>query len=86
MVRPTSLLKAVLLAATASASAIISARQDDNHWVSTWTSMPQLVEPNNLPPNPFVSASPTSILSHQSNIRRPDPRNLTQQLSVKPST
>ncbi|RPA79865.1 SGNH hydrolase [Ascobolus immersus RN42] len=57
MVRPYSLLKALLFAATASASAIISARQDDNHWVSTWTSMPQLVEPNNLPPAPFTGGS-----------------------------
>ena len=33
-------------------------RQDDaeadGHWVPTWVSMPQLVEPNNLPPAPFV--------------------------------
>jgi len=28
--------------------------QTDYHWVSTWTSMPQLVEPDNLPPAPFV--------------------------------
>ncbi|ORY61563.1 SGNH hydrolase-type esterase domain-containing protein [Pseudomassariella vexata] len=26
---------------------------DDSHWVATWTSMPQLVEPANLPPSPF---------------------------------
>ena len=29
-------------------------RQDANHWVSTWTSMPQLVESGNMPPSPFV--------------------------------
>ncbi|KAL2152107.1 hypothetical protein VTH82DRAFT_5291 [Thermothelomyces myriococcoides] len=30
-------------------------RQDDDwHWVATWTSMPQLVEPNNMPPAPFT--------------------------------
>ncbi|KAI0855470.1 SGNH hydrolase-type esterase domain-containing protein [Xylaria cubensis] len=30
-------------------------RQDaDSHWVATWTSMPQLVEQNNLPPSPFT--------------------------------
>ncbi|KAI0204423.1 SGNH hydrolase-type esterase domain-containing protein [Astrocystis sublimbata] len=33
----------------------IRRRQDaDNHWVATWTSMPQLVEPDNLPPSPFA--------------------------------
>lgn len=32
-------------------------RQDGNKWVSSWTSMPQLVEPNNLPPQPFVRSS-----------------------------
>lgn len=26
-----------------------------DHWVDTWTSMPQLVETANLPPSPFVS-------------------------------
>lgn len=39
-------------------------RQDaDSHWVATWTSMPQLVEQNNLPPSPFVSVtiSPSHI-------------------------
>jgi hypothetical protein len=29
-------------------------RQDGYHWINTWTSMPQLVEPNNMPPSPFV--------------------------------
>ncbi|KAM7185531.1 SGNH hydrolase-type esterase domain containing protein [Rhypophila sp. PSN 637] len=28
---------------------------DDNHWVATWTSMPQLVESNNMPPSPYSS-------------------------------
>ncbi|OTB00503.1 hypothetical protein M426DRAFT_15445 [Hypoxylon sp. CI-4A] len=33
-------------------------RQDeDSHWVATWTSMPQLVEPNNLPPSPFSGSA-----------------------------
>lgn len=32
----------------------VAAADDDNHWVPTWTSMPQEVEPDNLPPNPFV--------------------------------
>ncbi len=30
------------------------AANDSSHWVDTWTSMPQLVEPDNLPPSPFV--------------------------------
>ncbi|RYP13549.1 hypothetical protein DL767_010687 [Monosporascus sp. MG133] len=30
---------------------------DKFHWVATWTSMPQLVEPHNLPPEPFTSTS-----------------------------
>ncbi|KAK8044495.1 hypothetical protein PG993_004519 [Apiospora rasikravindrae] len=33
----------------------LQARQDDDaHWVASWTSMPQLVEQNNLPPASFV--------------------------------
>ena len=36
----------------------IQARQDaDNHWVATWTSMPQQVEDSNMPPSPFVRTS-----------------------------
>ena len=31
-----------------------SVAADDNHWVTTWTSMPQEVEQSNLPPSPFV--------------------------------
>ncbi|KAI1118691.1 SGNH hydrolase-type esterase domain-containing protein [Nemania sp. NC0429] len=27
---------------------------EDSHWVATWASMPQLVEPSNLPPAPFT--------------------------------
>ncbi|OBT66929.1 hypothetical protein VE03_04151 [Pseudogymnoascus sp. 23342-1-I1] len=35
---------------------IVESRQDTgNKWVDTWTSMPQLVEPGNLPPLPFTS-------------------------------
>ncbi|KAK4164397.1 SGNH hydrolase-type esterase domain-containing protein [Cladorrhinum sp. PSN259] len=34
----------------------LSVRADeDNHWVSTWTSMPQLVESSNMPPSQFSS-------------------------------
>jgi hypothetical protein len=29
-------------------------KQDDSHWVAAWTSMPQLVESNNMPPSQFV--------------------------------
>ena len=29
------------------------------HWVDTWTAMPQLTEPANLPPPPFVRKSPS---------------------------
>ncbi|OHF01603.1 hypothetical protein CORC01_03093 [Colletotrichum orchidophilum] len=32
-------------------------RQDDNHWVVTWTSMPQDVGQSNLPPSPYNGAS-----------------------------
>jgi hypothetical protein len=32
----------------------VEARQEGFHWVNTWTSMPQLVEPGNMPPAPFV--------------------------------
>ncbi|EPE28153.1 SGNH hydrolase [Glarea lozoyensis ATCC 20868] len=35
----------------------LSTRQDTNHWVTSWTSMPQLVEPDNLPPSPFKSGN-----------------------------
>ncbi|KAK4445730.1 SGNH hydrolase-type esterase domain-containing protein, partial [Podospora aff. communis PSN243] len=35
---------------------LLTPRQaEDNHWVATWTSMPQLVESNNMPPSPFSS-------------------------------
>lgn len=27
----------------------------DDHWVTVWTAMPQLTEPENMPPPPFVS-------------------------------
>lgn len=30
----------------------------DEKWVTAWTSMPQLVESNNMPPSPFVSPQP----------------------------
>jgi lysophospholipase L1-like esterase len=33
-----------------------SGRPPSSHWVATWTSMPQLTEPSNLPPAPFTGA------------------------------
>ncbi|KAF1830955.1 SGNH hydrolase [Decorospora gaudefroyi] len=34
----------------------VDRRQDASlHWINTWTSMPQLVEPNNMPPSQFSS-------------------------------
>ncbi|KAH6641001.1 SGNH hydrolase-type esterase domain-containing protein [Chaetomium tenue] len=36
-----------------SRDALAPRADDDWHWVATWTSMPQLVEPNNMPPSPF---------------------------------
>ena len=30
------------------------AKGKNSHWVNIWTTMPQLVEPANLPPVPFV--------------------------------
>jgi hypothetical protein len=42
---------------------IIESRQDiGSKWVDTWTSMPQLVEPGNLPPSPFVRNSWINII------------------------
>lgn len=37
--------------------ATLEDRQDDNRWVTTWTSMPQLVESSNMPPSPFAGGS-----------------------------
>lgn len=37
-------------------SATAHARQTGTHWVNTWTSMPQLTEPSNMPPAPFTRA------------------------------
>ncbi|KAH6850704.1 SGNH hydrolase-type esterase domain-containing protein [Chaetomium sp. MPI-CAGE-AT-0009] len=39
--------------AGSSRGALVPRQDDDWHWVATWTSMPQLVEPNNMPPSPF---------------------------------
>jgi hypothetical protein len=37
--------------------------QNNNHWVDTRVTMPQLVEPANLPNPPFVSATPDPFIS-----------------------
>ncbi|OTA76571.1 hypothetical protein M434DRAFT_383377 [Hypoxylon sp. CO27-5] len=34
-----------------------SSFEEDSHWVATWVSMPQLVEPNNMPPSPFSGSA-----------------------------
>ncbi|KAF2270913.1 SGNH hydrolase [Lojkania enalia] len=44
-----------LATALPSVSLVNQKRQDEYHWVNTWTSMPQLVEPNNMPPWQFSS-------------------------------
>jgi len=36
-------------------SARLAVAECGKHWVDIWASMPQLVEPHNLPPAPFVS-------------------------------
>ncbi|KAI2617849.1 SGNH hydrolase [Hypoxylon sp. NC1633] len=35
----------------------VQRQEEDSHWVATWTSMPQLVEPNNMPPSPFSGSA-----------------------------
>ena len=54
---PTALVYFLTLFHLTLASPLVEKRQTDYHWVDTWTSMPQLVEPDNLPPSPFVKAS-----------------------------
>jgi len=41
-------------------SALLVAR-DGEKWVTAWTSMPQLVESNNMPPSPFVSPEAPTV-------------------------
>lgn len=48
-------LTAFALVPTPSSARALDQRQDENHWVTTWTSMPQLVESNNMPPSQFSS-------------------------------
>jgi lysophospholipase L1-like esterase len=53
-VKRTSLL--LCLAVLTALFAGASGRPPASHWVATWTSMPQLTEPANLPPAPFTGA------------------------------
>src|SRR6266545_4820927 len=49
------LIAGVLTASVATTSQAIGDPLDrPTHWVNTWTSMPQLTEPGNLPPAPFT--------------------------------
>ncbi|MEQ0565593.1 SGNH/GDSL hydrolase family protein [Amycolatopsis sp. NEAU-NG30] len=50
--RRTSLV--VLLAVLTALFVGASGRPAPSHWVATWTSMPQLTEPGNMPPAPFT--------------------------------
>ena len=43
------------LSADEKARGVVLEAREGEHWVATWTSMPQLVESNNMPPSPFVS-------------------------------
>jgi hypothetical protein len=40
----------------------------DGSWVDTWAAMPQLTEPANLPPSPFVSDDLIDILLARSKL------------------
>lgn len=63
------------------------ARQTDFKWVDTWTSMPQLVEPDNLPAAPFVSRFQEFLIVLDLNDnRKHPPRSSTMPPSAKPST
>lgn len=48
------------LSATGTVARPLSPGQEDGsdkEWITVWGAMPQLTEPNNLPPEPFVSAA-----------------------------
>ncbi|GAB2576651.1 SGNH hydrolase [Paractinoplanes abujensis] len=46
-----------LLGVTAAVPAAWTLRPDKKRWIHTWTAMPQLTEPANLPPAPFTGTS-----------------------------
>lgn len=49
---------AILLALqTWTAEGLEHRQSQKKHWVDIWGTMPQLVEPGNLPPTPFVSVT-----------------------------
>lgn len=53
----TSLTRLITTGITAAAAVVMTVQGIDapgRHWVNTWTSMPQLTEPGNLPPAPFT--------------------------------
>ncbi|PSN70200.1 SGNH hydrolase [Corynespora cassiicola Philippines] len=50
-------LAALLIFSSTTNGRTIDKRQDGHHWINTWTSMPQLVEPNNMPPSQFTSGA-----------------------------
>ncbi|BBH69802.1 SGNH hydrolase [Actinoplanes sp. OR16] len=39
----------------------VSGRSDRKRWVHTWTGMPQLTEPHNMPPAPFATLADTTL-------------------------
>ncbi|CAG1965429.1 unnamed protein product [Fusarium graminearum] len=47
--------KALLIAGLAFSSTAAPSKNEKRHWVGSWASMPQIVEPANLAPAPFVS-------------------------------
>ena len=55
-----SFFAAVLLLGASQGTAAVHTVQPtipDGHWVDTWAAMPQLTEPTNLPPPPFVRSN-----------------------------
>ena len=51
----TAVVGALVLSTAVEASPAHGHPRDDKKWVSIWGTMPQLAEPHNLPPAPFVS-------------------------------
>jgi hypothetical protein len=47
--------KALLIAGLALSAIAAPNKNEKRHWVGSWASMPQEVEPANLAPAPFVS-------------------------------
>ena len=52
--RRRSLLGAAVLAGPAAAGLGARGHRPDKRWRHTWTAMPQLTEPGNMPPAPFT--------------------------------